>query len=308
LGTVNGVTPVLGIALTAAITDTAPSYTDLIANRKVERIRAVSGKTSSTGHYEVGTLEARIDNTDNALDPDNPLGPYAGNLVRDRQILFQGVLGSAYDQWHGYLDRIVVEESSGAPMVTLYAIDALGLLARYREQSVGFRRKVLTWSPAPSAYYRLGDKDAVSTAYDETGNRRFATHGLGNRVATAGGLVGDADGATSLGTRERIVLATNQAAFSGAGGAGLFLLIYPTALPASGGDRIFEQDVGGGGFVRMDLQADGKINLQAPNLSTLTTSGVLTLNAWNAIGFRRQADGVSFSLFRSPLAAWSPEA
>jgi hypothetical protein len=309
LGTVNGVTPVLNIAPTAAITDTAPAYTDLIASRKVERIKAVSGKTSSTGHYEVGTLEARIDNSDNALDPDNALGPYAGNLVRDRQVLFQGIIGgTTYDQWHGYLDRIVVEEpSSGPPMATLYAVDALGLLARYREQSVGFRRKVLTWSPAPSAYYRLGDKDAVSTAYDETGNRRFATHGLGNRVATAGGLVGDADGATSLGTRERIVLATNQAAFSGAGGAGLFLLIYPTALPASGGDRIFEQDVGGGGFVRMDLQADGKINLQAPNLSTLTTSGVLTLNAWNAIGFRRQADGVSFSLFRSPLAAWSPE-
>ena len=288
MGTINGVTPILEVALTATMFATAPTWTDLIAGgRKVERVEWERGQSGTSSQDEVGRLRIDVSNTDNALDPDNASGPYYPNLARNRQIRFRGTNGSTYDQFSGWVDRIVVNDEPGqVPTVSIYAIDALGLADRDKEATVGFRHKVLTWSPAPTAYWRLGDSDSFSVAYDETGNRRHATYAKAERLRMEGGLVADGNAAADMGSADGLILGTSHAGLSGSGGCGLFFLVYPRD---TGGRTLFYQDVGSGNEVFVQTNVGGTVTLG--NSGSATTTLAVTPNAWNAIAVRRAAGG-----------------
>ncbi|MGH9225707.1 MAG: hypothetical protein ACRD2W_18415, partial [Acidimicrobiales bacterium] len=286
MGQVNGVTPVLEVALTATMYAASPTWTDLIAGgRKVVEVEWSHGQEDAATSDSAGWLRVLAENGDNQLDPDNPASAYFPNLVRNRQIRFRGSLGSTFDCFAGWIDRIVVnEDPDDAPTVTIWAVDALGLAERDKERGVGFRRKALAL--APSAYWRLGDQDSLAVARDETGNNRQAAYAARQRAKATGLLVADEDSGASLGTRAGVVVGTSQAGLSGTS-HGVFLLIRPSALPAVS-DTIFYQDVGGGDFVRFALQPSGAVQLMnnGGGLS-ISPAATATVGKVAAVGFRR---------------------
>lgn len=290
-----GVTPVLEIARTAGMYDLAPTWTDLVAvGYQVERIEYVYGQGEEDDD-EAGWMEVDVRNLDNAFDPTNTASPLYPGLDRDRQIRFRGTVGaSTYTQWSGWIDRVEIDRSAvGLPMATIYAVDALGLLARLKTKDVGFRRKVMSLSP--SAYWRLSDKDSDNIAIDETGNRRFAAYGLAGRQRTSTLLVADAEDSGADLSNNNFIVATSTVGLTGTAHS-LFMLFSVEQLPAAGTNwTLVYQPTGSGNVFEIKILEDGAIQFShAGTIFSTSPAGHVQTGVSMGLYFIRQ--GASWTI------------
>lgn len=288
-----GVTPLLECAfgVEALAEPTSGEWVNLVAADVVRSIEVTRGTRPVRDEPQVGHLKAVLLNTSGDLDPDNTGGAYYPDLREDLHIRLRGtVSATTKPRFRGHVGSILPYYPRGRkPYTVIDAYDPLWLAARHNLDTVGFARRVLEWSPAPTAFWRLGDRDTATTAYDETGNRRFATHGLGARVGADGLLTADRDRATALGG-DRVVIGTRGAGLTGTD-HGLFMLVRPSSLAAS--EVLFTQ-VLGPEELTIRLLSSGLVRLTIGAGVTAETVYPLIAGAAAAVGLRRS--GSSWTL------------
>lgn len=264
---------------------TVPQWINAVAVDAVRSIEVTRGARPVRDEPQVGHLRAVLLNTSGDWDPDNTAGAYYPNLSEDVQVRFRGtVAATTKSRFRGYVATIVPHYPRGRkPYAVIDAYDSLWLAARHNLDTVGFRRSAIQWSPAPTAYWRLGDRDTATTAHDETGNRRFATHGLGSRVSAGGLLTADRDRATALGGA-RVVIGTTDAGFSGTN-HGLFMVVRAPSLPVAA-QTLFTQQLGVDELT-ISLLSTGIVRLQIGAGVTVETTFPIVAGSPAAIGFRR---------------------
>lgn len=193
-----GATLALNVAFTAALYDTAPTFTNIAADALEYELDV--GRNPYSGQYDVGVLRVRLLSFNGKYDPDNPTSPYYGNLTTDKQVQ---LLANSLSQFRGWTatwepsQPVQTEDGSSIPTVLLTVYDILWLQDR-QQISAGLKQAVLDWSVTVYAYWRLGEADSTSIAYDETGNQRHGRYVYGPRKAASGLAAGDPDGAADM--------------------------------------------------------------------------------------------------------------
>lgn len=290
---VGGVTAHVEIApgVDAQAEPSGGQWVDLVAADVVRRAEARRGRPGERQHVDVGTLRVEVDNRSGDFDPTNPAGQWFGDLKPDTHIRLRATVdATTVDRWRGLIERITPHYPRGrTPFAVIEAKGPLWRASRTNLTTVGFPRRVLTWSPAPKAYWRLGDGDSGSIAEDATGRRNLAAHAFGARVRTEGGLVADQDAGTDLGSAARCVVGTANVGFTGTS-HGLFMLVRPRAWGTS--QRMFQTRQGGptgeNPQARLSLTSTGEVVLMDNSSTLLITSGIaIPVNEWSAVGFRR---------------------
>jgi hypothetical protein len=299
-----GVTATLEVAFNDLPFASSPTWTDLNLYDKdqgVESMVIERGRSAYSLSFDTGKLTARLRNRNGWYDPDTTVGPYVGLLEADKRVRVRGLVGGVYyPRFDGYVESWRPEESFGdVPGVVLTAFDPLWIIERTRMDAVGglgYRRMVLDWSPAPTAYWRFGDKDSASHAVDETGNRHDASYVGTLRIPAPGALAGDSDGAATVGDGSYIAIPPDVR-FVGSAGMGVCGMVRPTALPTTNAAPIFRNAPSGTSTATIHYNPAGTVSLELASGITATTTITLTLNAWNFIALRRSAiDGRTWTL------------
>lgn len=290
-----GVTLALKVAFNDLPFAPSPTFTDLNKygmDQGVSSVTIERGRSAYASGFEVGRMTARLWNRLGWYDPDTTVGPFVGMLEADKRVQVSGSVGGvAYPRFDGFIESWRPIELFGqVPGVELTAYDPLWLMARTRMDGVGYRRKALTF--APTAYWRFGDRDGPSLAYDETGNGNDAYYVTDFRLSTAGALKADSDAAVDLGAKERYIAAPSNVMWTGSGGFGACGWVRPPGLPASTETIcVNAHPTVTANIVELVYNTSGTLSLKIAGSVVATTTATLAANAWNFVSVVRESDG-----------------
>lgn len=184
------------IAPGAASDDPTPAWTDV--SGALRSVLVIRGADKHLDQDQPGTATIVVDNWDGTFDNDNTASPYAGLLVTDMRLRVLAEWdGDLYERFNGYLDDIELEyPDDGEAWAVLRATDAFKVLAGAELASSAYATEVIADSPA--LWWRLGDPDTGTTAWDASGNHRDGTATGAVTFGADSLTVNDEDGAATF--------------------------------------------------------------------------------------------------------------
>ena len=176
-------------------------WTDITAYVRDIQIRR--GRSAETDSFQPGSCTVTLLNTDRRFDPDYASGPYYGSLVPGMPIRVRltyatltSYLYSGYIS--GFPQRWDVSDNVGEVTVTAYDWFKYAAQQRLPESAWAMRlaRMRRVDAKTPWAWWRLGEADGATLAYDNSGNARHGTYVAG--TLTDGLTYATADGARAI--------------------------------------------------------------------------------------------------------------